>query len=441
MLIGSSERRTRARRAWRGLTALFAVAAAAVLVAACGTGTSQDNGGGGGGNGKTVMSLKAITDNKPAWQQAIADYKKAAPDVTINASYAPVDDLQTSLRAQLGGGNAPDMFVVWPGNGSAMAVQQLAPTGLLADISDQKWIGQVPEGLRPLLGDKGKTYIWSPGVTPIGAIYNKTVFKQAGIDKEPTTWNELLADAQKIKAAGKVPIALGNQTPWITQLISYAIAPSTAFTTDPNLAQDMLAHKKSFENSDWDEVFKRYMELDQKGFFNKDPNGTTFEQQTNLVASGKAGMAIQVTGVLPTYEQAAKDPSVLGTFPFPANDQAGALKIPAGVSAGLAISANSKHADEAKKFVAFLGQPENMAKFAKSQYSVPLIPPAGYTPDPLVKPFTSYIKDNKSVPFMDQQWPNAQVQPAHFAGIQDLFAGKTDISGLLQKLDKAYNQK
>jgi raffinose/stachyose/melibiose transport system substrate-binding protein len=202
----------------------------------------------------------------------------------------------------------------------------------------------------------------------------------------------------------------------------------------------MLDHKKTFENSGWRDVFQRYMELDQKGLFNKDPNGTTFEQQVNYVAAGKAAMAVQVTGTLPTFQQAAKDPSQLGTFPFPGNDQPGGLKIPAGLSAGLGISASSKHIAEAKKFIAFLGRPENMAKFAKSQFSVPLVLPSSYAPDPLLKPFVGYIKD-KSVPFMDQQWPNAQVQPAHFAGIQELFAGKATIDGVLKSLDKAYNQK
>src|SRR5439155_20593918 len=132
-----------------------------------GTGTQQSSGGGGGGGkGTVVLTLKHITDNKTAITQLIAAYKKVAPNVTIKASFAPVDDLQTSLRAQLGGGNAPDLFVVWPGNGSAMSVKQLAPSGLLADLSDQSWIKAVPGNLQPLLGDNGKTYMWSSGVTP-----------------------------------------------------------------------------------------------------------------------------------------------------------------------------------------------------------------------------------------------------------------------------------
>ena len=142
---------------------------------------------GGGERRRTTLTLKQITDNQQAWEKLIADYKKENPDVTIKGSYAPTDQLQTALRAQLGGGNAPDLFVVWPGNGSAMSVQQLAPSGLLADLSDQAWVKNIPENMRPLLGNDGKTFMWSPSTTPIGAIYNKQVYKDAGIDQLPKT--------------------------------------------------------------------------------------------------------------------------------------------------------------------------------------------------------------------------------------------------------------
>jgi raffinose/stachyose/melibiose transport system substrate-binding protein len=431
MVIG-----TRLRRARLALAA----AAVATLAAACGTGT-QDNGGATGKGGGVTLTLTSITDARAAWLQMIAEYKKVAPNVTIRASFAPTDQLQTALRAQLGAGNAPDLFVDWPGNGSAMAVQQLAPSGLVADISGQSWIRQVPDGLKPLLGSGGKTYMWSPGVTPIGVIYNKQVFKDAGIADPPKTWSELLDDAQKIKAAGKIPFAVGNQTPWITQLLPYAIAPSTAFAQDPNLAQDMLDHKKTFEDSDWHVVYERYLELFKRGLFNKSPNGTTYEQTQQLVGSGKAAMAVQVIATMPPFLAAAKDKSELGTFPFPAADDPSALQIPAGVDAGLAASAHGKHLDEAKRFIAWMGRPENMAAFSKATYSIPLVGGESARLDPALQPFTPFLKENKTVPFMDQEWPNAKVQPAHFAGVQDLIAGKTDIPGLLKTLDEAYRQK
>jgi raffinose/stachyose/melibiose transport system substrate-binding protein len=322
-----------------------------------------------------------------------------------------------------------------------MSVAQLAPAGVLADISDQTWIKNVPENLRPLLGNGGKTYMYSSGVTPIGAIYNKTVLADAGVSTPPKTWNELLATCDKVKAAGKTCIALGNQTPWITQLIPYAIAPSTAFKDDPNLAQDMLDGKKTFSNSGWRTVFERYMELDKKGDFNKSPNGTTFEQQQALVGSGKAAMAIQVTSVATGIQDAAKDESDIATFPFPAADDEADLKIAAGVSAGLGASAQGKHLPEAKKFIDWLAQPAQMAVYAQANQSIPLVGADQAQLSDFAQPFASYLTGGKTVPFMDQQWPNAKVQPAHFAGVQELFAGKTDIDGLLAKLDEAYQQK
>jgi raffinose/stachyose/melibiose transport system substrate-binding protein len=202
----------------------------------------------------------------------------------------------------------------------------------------------------------------------------------------------------------------------------------------------MLDGKKSFTNSKWDEVYKRYVDLEKRGYFNPNPNGTTFEQQTEMVANGKAGMSIQVTGTLPGYVDAAKNPDQIGTYPFPASDKADDLEIAAGISAGLGVSSKTSKMDAAKAFMKWLGEPQQMAVFAKGGYAVPLVS-TGDKLDPLVQPFASFVKDGKAVPFMDQEWPNAKVQPVHFAGIQELFANKTTIPQLLKSMDDAYQQK
>jgi raffinose/stachyose/melibiose transport system substrate-binding protein len=431
-----------AGRRVRGVAAVLCIAAVAATASACGSGTQAESGAGDSSSGGNVsLTLTAITDAKAAWEELFAKYKTVAPNVTFKASFSPTDQLQTALRAQLGGGNAPDLFVNWPGNGSAMAVQQLAPSGLVADISDQAWIKNVPDAIKPLLGTGGKTYMWSPGVTPIGIIYNKQVFRDAGISAPPKTWSELLDAARKLKQAGKIPFAVGNQTPWITQLIPYAIAPSTAFAEDPNLAQDMLDGKKTFANSGWHSVFDRYLELYKDDLFNKSPNGTTFEQTQQLLGTGKAGMVVQVIAALPPFLAAARNKADLATFPFPASDDPDTLKIPAGVGAGIGASAKGKHLAEAKKFIEWLGEPAQMAMFSKATFSIPLVGADKGSIDPMLEPFAPFLTQNRTVPFMDQQWPNAKVQPAHFAGVQELVAGKTDVDGLLEQLDEAYKQK
>jgi raffinose/stachyose/melibiose transport system substrate-binding protein len=51
-----------------------------------------------------------------------------------------------------------------------------------------------------------------------------------------------------------------------------------------------------------------------------------------------------------------------------------------------------------------------------------------------------FIEEGRSYPFMDQFWPNAEVQQAHFAGIQELFAGDGTIDDLLASMDEAYQR-
>jgi raffinose/stachyose/melibiose transport system substrate-binding protein len=44
--------------------------------------------------------------------------------------------------------------------------------------------------------------------------YNKDLFKKAGIESTPTTFDELLADCDKLQAAGIVPITMGGAASW-----------------------------------------------------------------------------------------------------------------------------------------------------------------------------------------------------------------------------------
>ena len=47
----------------------------------------------------------------------------------------------------------------------------------------------------------------------IPIVYNKALFKQAGLDpnKPPTTWAQFLAACAKLKAKGITPFAMGNK--------------------------------------------------------------------------------------------------------------------------------------------------------------------------------------------------------------------------------------
>jgi raffinose/stachyose/melibiose transport system substrate-binding protein len=413
----------------RGFLGLTGGVAAMGALAACG-GTSGSGGGAG------TLRLVGVADQ----QKPVELLTKAYTQAKFNLSFAPTDQVQTSVRTQLGAGNAPDVHVVYPGNGSAMSMAQIAQAGLLADLSDQAWTKRIPAGLKPAFQQDGKTFIYAAGSSVIGAVYNKKVFAEAEVEP-PTTWKEFLEVCDKIKKKGKVPIALGAQTPWVTQLITYALVPSTVYAKNPQFDEQMKAGSASFANSGWVQALEMYLDLSKRGFFNDNPNGTTFEQQTAMVATGKAAMAIQVSAVLPDFRKQASSPDDLAMFPLPGADDKNQCWIPAGVVVGLGVSARSKNLDDAKAFLAFLGEQKNMNAWAEAVACIPLVRDASSKIDPVLQPFLPFIDANKAVPFMDQAWPNAEVQPAHFAAVQELLGGRTTIPKALAKLDETYRKK
>jgi raffinose/stachyose/melibiose transport system substrate-binding protein len=409
----------------RGFLALTGGVAATAALAGCG-GSGSDDG----------LRLVGVADQ----QKPLEELTKAYGKVSFNASYAPTDQVQTSVRTQLGAGNAPDIHVVYPGNGSAMSMMQIADANLLADLSDQAWTKKIPENFKPAFQKDGKTYIYSAGSSVIGAIYNKKVFAEAGVTTLPTTWPEFLQVCETLKTAGKVPIALGAQTPWVTQLITYALVPSTVYVKDPDFDKQMADGTASFADSGWVDALEMYLDLQKRGYFNDNVNGTTFEQQTSMVATGEAAMAIQVSAVLPDFRKAADNADDLSMFPVPGGQTADEVWIAAGIVVGLGVSARSKKLDEAKKFIEFLGEQKNINAWAEAVACVPLVKDANSKIDPVLDSFLPFLENNKAVPFMDQAWPNAEVQPAHFAVVQELLGGETTIPQALAKLDQTYRK-
>ncbi|MFE1962349.1 extracellular solute-binding protein [Streptomyces sp. NPDC059479] len=396
------------------------------------------SGSGSGGSGQ--IRIVGVADQQQPIAELLAEYRKSRPDDRFSTSFAPTDQVQTVVRTQLAGGNAPDVHVLFPGSGSAMSMVELAKAGLLTDLGDQQWTEGIPKNFDAAYRYEGKTYLYSAGSSVIGAIYNKKVFAEAGV-RPPRTWAGLLDVCARLKARGVVPIALGTQTAWVTQLITYALVPNAVYAKNAGFDREMAAGRATFAESGWADAMGKYQELQRRGFFNDNPNGTTYEQQTALVAGGKAAMAVQVSAVLANFRAAAASPDDLGMFPFPGGDDPDRLWIPAGIVVGLGVAAHAKNTARAKEFIAFLGQQENIDRWATAVSAIPFKRGPATKIDPVLDEFLPIIDANRAVPFMDQSWPNAEVQPAHFAAVQDMLAGKKDVKGALGQMDKAYGKK
>lgn len=403
------------------------------LLTACSNTASTSTGGSSG----DTLRISSTASEKASLDAVVAAFKKANPGTNVNVTYADTDPYQSTLRTQLSSGTAPDVFFAWPGNGNAGAIDVLAPGGYLEDLSGRSWVKSVPDGIKSVTQVKGKTYVLPLTFTGIAAIYNKKSLAETG-KGEPKTWSEVLQLCDAAKGKGKVAFALGNQTPWVTQLIDYALVASTVYAKGKDFDMRQKAGKASFADSGWKTSMDKYLEMNKRGCFSKNPLGTSVDTANQQVGKGDAVAAVQVLAVAGQIKDAAPKGAEFGTFALPATDNPADTRMPGAAGGAYAINAKSGKKSAAEKFLDFMAEPANMNLYATKGNAGPALPNDAFKPDPSFETLLSYQQRNKTVPFMDQLWPNAKVQQEHLSGVQELFSGKSTPEKVLGRMDDTY---
>jgi raffinose/stachyose/melibiose transport system substrate-binding protein len=151
-----------------------------------------------------------------AYQSIIKDFEAANPGVTVKLENRGTDEHKSALRVAGGSDQAPDIYFMWAGLGLG---GEFIKSGLAAPMdkyyTQYKWDD---EFIAPALAFS-KQYTGGrfglPSTFRGEAIYyNKALFQKAGINSEPKTYDELLADADKLAAAGIPAFTFGGTVNW-----------------------------------------------------------------------------------------------------------------------------------------------------------------------------------------------------------------------------------
>jgi raffinose/stachyose/melibiose transport system substrate-binding protein len=385
------------------------------------------------------LKIYALTSDRTAFEAVLAVYKKSHPGLKISITYADVTPYQSTLRTQLAAGTAADVFEVWPGNGNPGAIQVLAPYHFLADLSKQPFAKREPAGIKSVTHVGGKLYTVPLGLSGLGPIYNMSVLNQLGVSA-PTTWSQVLTLCSKAKTAGIAAYALGNQDDWVTQLVPYALVPTTVYDKQPNFDALLRAGKTSFPKSGWSTAENLYEQMNNAGCFQSNPLATNYAATQTMLATGKAAGLVQGSWAFSDVKKQAPAGTQFKMFPLPATNDPKQTRMAGAPSAAFAVNAKTKN-PEAMKFMDFLASPKAQTTFAKASGNLPAYASKTFKPDPSLSVFVGYLRAGKTNPFMDQLWPNPKVQQAHLKGLQDVFAGKESMADVLNAMQSAYTSK
>lgn len=189
-----------------------------------------------------------------------------------------------AVVARLTSGNAPGAALVNFGR----RVEELGQEGLLGDISDVaaqgKWAQAVPPVILQSVTVKGKVVAVPVTVAGINWVwFSPQVLKAAGV-APPKTIDEMFTAADRIKAAGLTPFALGTQSWQLNFVYSNLLLGLAGRSTFEQLGRadaNALKHPGALKAM---ELFLRVRGMVDAGATNR-----SWNDSANLVLTGKAG--------------------------------------------------------------------------------------------------------------------------------------------------------
>ena len=199
------------------------------------------------------------------------------------------DAAGSALRARVLAGNAPTAAQI-----KGPAIQEWFEEGVLADISEvaeaNNWSAILPDAIAGHMKCDGTWCAAPVNVHRVDWIWaNAEVLSSNGIEM-PTTWSEFNAAAEKLRAAGIIPLAHGGQA-WQDATVFEAVALGI-------LGAD--GFRKAFVELDMDTIKSDEMKavFDQmrtmRGFVDDNFAGRDWNLATAMVMNGEA--AFQIMG-------------------------------------------------------------------------------------------------------------------------------------------------
>lgn len=358
-----------------------------------------------------------------------ARFHEQNPDIIIEVKNYDPAIYALQLDARVSAETVPDLFAVPIGT----QLHPYAEAGLLMNLDGEQWVKDIFPSARFVSTYQGDVMALPIDSSVIGVIYNKAIFADLELDI-PTTWEQFLATAETIKAAGIIPISLGLQETSTTQLIPYAMAPSAIYRDNIDFDADLRAGNAVFADSTWQQMMEDYLSLRELGYINELELGTNYNVSTDLLAVGKAAMLVQSNIALAVLQE--KAPAIAwGMFPLP-YDNGGDVWIPHGVGSTIAVSASTAYPEATRRYLAFWASPEISELYLEATQAFPVS--RGVSPElnEAGAQMLPYIASG-SYPFLDQNWPTT-MQRIVRGGVQSVFVGEISIEEMLQEMDRAF---
>ena len=228
-----------------------------------------------------------------AFRTTIANWEAAHPDITLNQNVIANAEYKTEIATLAAADDLPDVFLLQGMNTIAWADQ-----GLVMDLTDtikaSPYYDQYNQAyFTPFtVGDKIYGFPALTGGTCTVVIYDKQMWKDAGFDTFPSTWEDVEKASEYFNEQGITTIAFGNGGQW--QANSDFLSTLGNRYTGPEWFSSLIAKDgAAFTDDTFVAALKEMQHLfNETKIFNEDFNAVTNEDAREYYISGDAAAFI-----------------------------------------------------------------------------------------------------------------------------------------------------
>lgn len=376
--------------------------------------------------------------------EIITDFNAAHPGIVVEQEFQK--DASNVIKVKFASGDIPDITTV--------VTQEYIDQGKYLDLTNEAWWDRIQPAIRDLCTDvtSGKQYKVASNMTMAGLFYNIKIFSDLGLS-EPKTWAEFEDVLTKIKDSNSdiEPFFMGGKDSWmlghLIEFMPHGVVKQEQGVTGSKIAfleNDDSKLKFGEVGGPIDSFASCILSARDKGLFNTDFLTATYDNQIEAFATNNAAVISQgmwaLGGILEKNPDMASN---IGFMPYPAIAEGTEPVILSAEDSAYAITSASEHPEEAKMFLDYLFEVQNLEKYSEFIKS-----PCAFTDvtadwGPLKDEVAKALNSGVNIGFTNEN-------PSSFSGddagrmVQELYAGQYETSIDFAKAykdtwDKAWN--
>ncbi len=355
------------------------------------------------------------------------------PDLNIELTVIDREAYKTQIRNFLTA-NTPDVANWYAAN----RMRPFVDAGLFEDISDV-WADPQLDGLASTKGAMtldGKQWGVPYTYYQWGVYYRKDIYEELGL-KEPTSFEEEIANCQAILDSGRKCYTIGTKFLWTAGgWFDYINMRTNGY----DFHSALLAGEKKWDSDEVRATFANWRTLIDMGAFVDNHTSYSWQESLPFIVSGEAAAILKGNFAVPPLREAGLDDSKLDFYQFPAITDGIALAEDAPTDT-FHIPSGASNKEAAKEFLKFVVSAENqtLINAGDALGQLPVNANSSVDDDKFLKEGFAMLSSNSPggvAQFFDRDAP-AEMAKVGMEGLQEFMVRPDELDNILARLDKA----